>query len=122
PNESNPGSEDPLRYGSVRLFVERARAGEPRFSLDEPGAEGVFAICRRLDGIPLAIELDAARASALGIQELATRLDASFDLLAGGRRTALPRHRTVRATLDWSYGLLPEIERVILRRLSVFAG
>ena len=122
PNESNPGSEDPLRYGSVRLFVERARAVEPRFSLDEPVAEAISAICRRLDGIPLAIELAAARASALGIQELATRLDASFDLLAGGRRTALPRHRTVRATLDWSYGLLPEIERVILRRLSVFAG
>jgi predicted ATPase/DNA-binding winged helix-turn-helix (wHTH) protein len=122
PNESNPGGEDPLRYGSVRLFVERARAVEPRFSLDERVAEAISAICRRLDGIPLAIELAAARASALGIEELASRLDASFDLLAGGRRTALPRHRTLRATLDWSYDLLPEIERIILRRLSVFAG
>jgi predicted ATPase/DNA-binding winged helix-turn-helix (wHTH) protein len=122
PNESNPGSEDPLRYGSVRLFVERAHAVEPRFSLDERVAEAISAICRRLDGIPLAIELAAARTSALGIEELASRLDACFDLLAGGRRTALPRHQTLRATLDWSYGLLPEIERVILRRLSVFAG
>jgi predicted ATPase len=122
PNESNPGSEDPLQYGSVRLFVERARAVEPRFSLDERVAEAISAICRRLDGIPLAIELAAARASALGIEELASRLDARFDLLAGGRRTALPRHRTLRATLDWSYDLLPELERLILRRLSVFAG
>src|SRR6202011_5462959 len=88
PNESNPGSEDPLRYGSVRLFVERARAVEPRFSLDERVAEAISAICRRLDGIPLAIELAAARALGLGIEELASRLDASFDLLAGGRRTA----------------------------------
>jgi len=122
PNESNPGSEDPLRYGAVRLFVERARALEPRFSLDERVAEAISAICRRLDGIPLAIELAAARTSALGIEELASRLDACFDLLAGGRRTALPRHRTLRATLDWSYDLLPELERMILRRLSVFAG
>jgi len=122
PNESNPGAEDPLRYGSIRLFVERARAVEPRFSFDERVAEAVGAICRRLDGIPLAIELAAARASALGIEELASRLDARFDLLAGGRRTALPRHRTLRATLDWSYDLLPELERLILRRLSVFAG
>jgi predicted ATPase/DNA-binding winged helix-turn-helix (wHTH) protein len=122
PNESNPGSEDPLRYGSVRLFVERARAVEPRFSLDERVTAAISAICRRLDGIPLAIELAAVRSSVLGIEELASRLDASFDLLAGGRRMALPRHRTLRATLDWSYGLLPEIERMILRRLSVFAG
>jgi predicted ATPase/DNA-binding winged helix-turn-helix (wHTH) protein len=122
PDESNPGSEDPLRYGSVRLFVERARAVEPRISLDERVTEAISAICRRLDGIPLAIELAAARASALSIEELASRLDASFHLLAGGRRTALARHRTLQATLDWSYGLLPEIERMILRRLSVFAG
>jgi predicted ATPase/DNA-binding winged helix-turn-helix (wHTH) protein len=122
PNESNPSREDPLRYGSVRLFVERARAVDPRFSFDERVAEAISAICRRLDGIPLAIELAAARASALGIKELASRLDTRFDLLVGGKRTALPRHRTLRATLDWSYGLLPEIERMILRRLSVFAG
>jgi predicted ATPase len=86
-NESNPGSEDPLRYGSVRLFVERARAVEPRFSLDERVAEAISAICRRLDGIPLAIELAAARASALGVEELASRFDACLicSLAEGGR-------------------------------------
>jgi predicted ATPase len=82
----------------------------------------IAAICRRLDGIPLAIELAAARASALGMEELAARLDDRFRLLTGGRRTALPRHQALRATLDWSYELLAEPERVILRRLAVFAG
>ena len=77
----------------------------------------IAAICRRLDGIPLAIELAAARAAALGVEELAARLDDRFQLLTGGRRTALPRHQTLRATLDWSYELLSEPERVILRRL-----
>jgi predicted ATPase/DNA-binding winged helix-turn-helix (wHTH) protein len=115
-------SEDSLRYGAVRLFVERARAVEPHFSPDERVVAAIAAICRRLDGIPLAIELAAARASALGIEELASRLDDRFDLLTDGRRTALPRQQTLRATLDWSYGLLSEVERVILRRLSVFAG
>ena len=79
-------------------------------------------ICRQLDGIPLAIELAAARAAVLGVAELAARLDDRFGLLTGGRRTALPRHQTLRATLDWSHGLLDEPERVILRRLPVFAG
>ena len=82
----------------------------------------IAAICRRLDGIPLAIELAAARAAALGIEALAARLDDRFHLLTGGRRTALPRHQTLRATLDWSYELLAEPERVILRRLAIFAG
>jgi predicted ATPase len=82
----------------------------------------VAAICRRLDGIPLAIELAAARAASLGIEELAARLGDRFQLLTGGRRTALPRHQTLRATLDWSYELLSEPERVVLRRLSVFAA
>ena len=82
----------------------------------------IATICRRLDGIPLAIELAAARASALGIEALAARLDDRFHLLTGGRRTALPRLQTLRATLDWSYELLPAPERVVLRRLGVFAG
>jgi len=82
----------------------------------------IAAICRRLDGIPLAIELAAARAAALGVDEVATHLDDCFRILTGGRRTALPRHQTLRATLDWSYELLSEPERVILRRLAVFAG
>jgi predicted ATPase len=82
----------------------------------------IAAVCRRLDGVPLAIELAAARAAALGIEALAARVDDRFRLLTGGRRTALPRHQALRATLDWSYELLAEPERVILRRLAVFAG
>jgi len=114
--------DDPLRYGAVRLFIERARAAEPHFAPDRRLIAIIPAICRRLDGIPLAIELAAARASALGIETLAARLDDRFHLLTGGRRTALPRHQTLRATLDWSYELLTEPERVVLRRLSIFAG
>ena len=82
----------------------------------------IAAICRRLDGIPLAIELAAARVAALGIEDVAARLDDRFQLLTGGRRTALPRHQTLRATLDWSYELLAEPERIVLRRLGIFPG
>jgi predicted ATPase/DNA-binding winged helix-turn-helix (wHTH) protein len=113
---------DCLEYGAIRLFLERARAADPRFAPNRPPVESIAAICRRLDGIPLAIELAAARAAALGVEGLAARLDDRFCLLTGGRRTALLRHQTLRATLDWSYELLTEPERVILRRLAVFAG
>jgi predicted ATPase/DNA-binding winged helix-turn-helix (wHTH) protein len=122
PTKDSSNCEDLLRYGAVRLFVERARAATPHFSTDERAVATIAAICRRLDGIPLAIELAAARVGALGVEELASRLDDCFDLLTGGRRTALPRQRTLRATLDWSYELLSEAERLVLRRLSVFAG
>jgi predicted ATPase len=122
PTEAGINVDDALRYGAVRLFVDRAHAAEPRFSPDERAVAMIAAICRRLDGIPLAIELAAARAATLHIGEIATWLDRRFDLLTGGRRNALPRQRTLRATLDWSYELLPEIERQVLRRLSVFAG
>jgi predicted ATPase/DNA-binding winged helix-turn-helix (wHTH) protein len=122
PAEGNPDSEDPLRYGAVRLFVERARAAAPHFSPDARVAAAIAGICRRLDGIPLAIELAAARVATFGIEGLAARLDDRFRLLAGGHRTAMPRHQTLRATLDWSYELLTEPERVVLRRLAVFAG
>jgi predicted ATPase len=114
--------DDPLQYGAVRLFVERARAAEPHFAPDRRLVAVIAAICRRLDGIPLAIELAAARVAALGIEEVFARLDDRFRLLTDGRRTALPRHQTLRATLDWSYELLPEAERMIVRRLAVFAG
>jgi predicted ATPase len=114
--------DDPLRYGAVQLFIDRARAAQPHFVPDRRRAAMVGAICRRLDGIPLAIELAAARAAPLGIEALAARLDDRFWLLTRGRRTALPRHQTLRATLDWSYDLLPEPERMILRRVAVFAG
>jgi predicted ATPase/DNA-binding winged helix-turn-helix (wHTH) protein len=114
--------DDPLRYGAVRLFIERARAEEPHFAPDRRLMAIIVAICRRLDGVPLAIELAAARAAALGIEALAARLDDRFRLLTGGRRMAPPRHQALRATHDWSYELLAEPERVILRHLAVFAG
>src|SRR5216683_3036645 len=122
PAEGSSDGEDPLQYGAVRLFVERAHAAAPHLASDARVAAAIAGICRRLDGIPLAIELAAARAAALGVEGLAARLDDRFRLLTGGRRTALPRHQTLRATLDWSYELLPESERVILRRLAVLAG
>jgi predicted ATPase/DNA-binding winged helix-turn-helix (wHTH) protein len=114
--------DDLLRYGAVWLFVARARATDPNFRPDRRAAVVIAAICRRLDGIPLAIELAASRAAALGIEELSARLDDRFHLLTGGRRTALPRQQTLRATLDWSYDLLAEPERVVLRRLAILAG
>jgi predicted ATPase len=115
-------ADDPLRYGGVRLFVERLRAAEPHFAPDRRSAAMIARICRRLDGIPLAIELASARAAVLGVEEVATHLGDRFRILTGGRRTALPRHQTLQAALDWSYELLSEPERVILRRLAVFAG
>jgi predicted ATPase/DNA-binding winged helix-turn-helix (wHTH) protein len=122
PPEVADGTADPLRAGAVRLFVARARESSPGFAPDDRVATIVGAICRRLDGIPLAIELAAARTAALGIDDLAARLDDRFRILTAGLRTALPRHQTLRAALDWSYELLPESERVVLRRLAVFAG
>jgi len=121
PAEDNQDMEDVLRYGAVRLFVSRAHAAEPRYVAEGPAAAATVAICRRLDGIPLAIELAATRIVGLGVAGVAARLDDRFRLLTGGRRT-LPRHQTMRATLDWSYELLSESERVVLRRLGVFVG
>jgi predicted ATPase/DNA-binding winged helix-turn-helix (wHTH) protein len=120
PIEGTPNGEDPLRYGAVLLFVERTRAAAPSFSPDARIAVAMTGICRRLDGIPLAIELAAARGVALGIEGLAAGLDDRFRLLAGGHRTAMPRHQTLRATLDWSYELLTDPERAVLRRLAIF--
>ncbi len=114
------GSQDALDHSAVQLFVARTRSLRTDF---EPSGEKISAmasICRQLDGIPLAIELAAARAATLGIQQVAGRLDDRFALLTGGRRTALPRHQTLRATLDWSYDLLPEAERRLLRHLGIF--
>ncbi len=122
PPEDSPNGEDPLRYGAIRLFHERAAATEAKLSSDARTASAIAKICRRLDGIPLAIELAAARAASLGIEGLAAGLDDRFRLLAGGRRTALPRHQTLRGTLDWSYELLTEPEREVLRRLAIFTG
>src|SRR6266481_5670649 len=121
PAEDNQDMEDVLRYGAVRLFVSRAHAAEPRYVAEGPVLAATAAICRRLDGIPLAIELAATRIVGLGVAGVAARLDDRFRLLTGGSRT-LARQQTMRATLDWSYDLLSESERVVLRRLGVFVG
>ncbi|MCK1654082.1 winged helix-turn-helix domain-containing protein [Bradyrhizobium sp. 149] len=111
-----------LAYASVKLFVERATAGGGEFALSDANASDVGNLCRRLDGIPFAIELTAAHVGVYGARAMVQLLDQHLNLLWEGRRTALPRHRTLRATIEWSYNLLSETERVILGRLSVFVG
>ena len=110
------------RYEATRLFLERAAAAAPGFGLTERSAAEVSRVCRRLDGIPLAIELAAARTRVLSVGQIAERLEGALRLLTGGSRTASPRQRTLRATMDWSYGLLPEGERALFRRLAAFSG
>lgn len=109
------------RASAVRLFVERAAAAAPGFAVDADNARAVAAICRRLDGIPLALELAATRVRALGVHELLARLDDRFRVLASGHRGAPPRQQTLRAMIDWSWQLLSEPERIALRRLAVHA-
>ena len=122
----NPGTLPPLdalmRFGAIRLFTERAWIARPNFTLSEVNGAAVAEICRRLDGMPLAIELAASRVRLLPVEEIRTRLADRFELLTGGSRIALPRHQTLRATIEWSYALLTEPERGLLRRLAVFAG
>jgi predicted ATPase/DNA-binding winged helix-turn-helix (wHTH) protein len=122
PPEDAEGEDELLRHGAVRLFIERARAANPRFAPAHRVVASIAAVSRQLDGIPLAIEMAAARASALPVDEIAARLKDRFHLLTAHRRTSLPRHQTLRATLDWSHELLAEPERAALRRLAVFAG
>ena len=110
------------QYDAVRLFVDRAGAVQPNFQLTNQNASPIAKICARLDGIPLAVELAAARVKGLSIEQIALRLDDRFRLLTGGSRTALPRQHTLQATIDWSYELLSEAERMLFARLSVFAG
>lgn len=107
---------------AVRLFAERAAAVDPAFVLSPTNVASVSEICRRLDGIPLAIELAAARVSAMSPDDIAMRLGDRFRLLAGGRRTAVPRQQTLHALIDWSWDLLTDEDRCLLRRLSVFTG
>jgi predicted ATPase/class 3 adenylate cyclase len=107
---------------AVRLFAERARALQPDFRLDEQSAPLAATICRRLDGIPLALELAAARLASMSLAQISARLDQRFRLLTGGSRNAMPRQQTLQATVDWSFGLLTPPERSTLTRLSVFAG
>jgi predicted ATPase/DNA-binding CsgD family transcriptional regulator len=123
PDSQNlPPFEELARYGAVRLFGERAGAAASAFELTERNAPAVAGLCQRLDGIPLAIELAAARVRVLSVEQIASRLEDSFELLTGGSRTALPRQRTLRATIEWSHKLLSQKERALFRRLSVFAG
>jgi non-specific serine/threonine protein kinase len=110
------------RHEAVRLFAERAQFYHPSFTLTDANAASVASICRRLDGIPLAIELAAARVRSMTVEELGQRLDNRFRLLTGGSRTALPRQQTLRALIDWSYDLLDESQKAVLCRVSVFAG
>jgi predicted ATPase/DNA-binding SARP family transcriptional activator len=122
PDPHRPASVPELRHcESVRLFTDRAMAADPGFRLDADNAAAVAEICFRLDGLPLAIELAAARVPALGTRGIAERLDDRFRLLTGGSRTALNRQRTLAATFDWSYELLSEPEQAAFRRVSVFA-
>lgn len=120
--ESTLTAEQALTYPAVELFVERVSSGDSMFRLSDADAPVAAELCRHLDGVPLALELAAARVPLLGIHGLAASLDRAFDVLRGGRRTALPRHQTLRATLEWSHRLLDERERIVLRRLSVIRG
>jgi predicted ATPase/DNA-binding SARP family transcriptional activator len=120
--DGSPAAESALCYAAVRLLAERARAVRPGFLVTASNVSAVVRICRSLDGIPLAIELAAARLRSLTAQQVADRLDDRFRLLTSGSRTALPRHQTLRAIVDWSWELLGPTERTALARLSVFAG
>ena len=120
PPQVSPG--DLGRFEAVRLFAERARLARPRFTLTEDNAAAVAEICARLDGIPLAIELAAARARVFSAAQIAAGLQDRFRLLTGGARTAVPRQQTLEASVAWSYDLLAEPERAVLRQLSVFSG
>jgi predicted ATPase/DNA-binding SARP family transcriptional activator len=110
------------QYEAVQLFLERAQSAVRDFSLTQGNAHAIAQVCHHLDGIPLALELAAARVRGLSVEQIASRLDDRFHLLTGGARTVLPRHQTLQAMIDWSYDLLSESERTLLCRLSVFAG
>lgn len=114
--------EDAKRFDAVSLFIERARQSKPDFAVDGTNLGAVVQVCRRLDGIPLALELAAVRVKVLSCEQIAERLDDRFRLLTSGARDALPRHQTLRAAVDWSYDLLDESERRLFLRLSVFQG
>ncbi len=119
---SPPDVERLAQYEAIHLFVDRATATAPNFRLSQPNVAFIADICRQLDGVPLAIELAATRLKLLGAEQLWARLGDRFRLLTSGSRTAPGRHQTLRATLDWSYQLLSEPERMLLRRLAVFSG
>lgn len=117
-----PPLEQLGQYEAVHLFTDRARSISPNFAITDINGRDVARICKRLDGIPLAIELAVARTKVLSVEQIANHLEDSFKLLAGGFRTALPKHQTMRASIDWSYQMLAEKERILLRRFSIFSG
>ena len=119
---ADDGAATALHAGAIELFVARAQGADPNFALTPAHTPAVIEICRRLDGIPLAIELAAARLPLLGVEGLRTRLDERFNVLTAGSRVVLRRHQTLRATLEWSHGLLTPDEKTVFRRLGVFAG
>ena len=122
PDPEIAAGDDLSRYESVRLFVERAIAAAPDFRITDRNAPAIVQICRRLDGVPLALELAAARVRAFPVEQIAARLDDRFRLLTGSSRISVPRHQTLQQTIDWSHDLLAEDERAVLRRLAVFVG
>ena len=122
PAGTDPAGKDAYRYEAIRLFADRAAAARPGFVVGPDNAAVVTSICRALDGMPLAIELAAARVRALSVEEISARLDDRFGLLTAGQRSAAPRQRTLRATIEWSHELLTPPERLLFRRLSVFTG
>ncbi|MBV8167584.1 MAG: transcriptional regulator, partial [Alphaproteobacteria bacterium] len=122
PHGEPVGVADALRFPAIELFQERALASMDGFTLSDDDVATVIEICAQLDGIPLAIELAAARVDVYGVAGLAARISDHLMLATRGRRTALPRHQTLRAALDWSYDLLPDVEASVLRRLAIFAG
>jgi len=117
-----PPPEKLGQYEAVQLFLERAQAVRPDFAITPANAPALAQVCLRLDGIPLAIELAAARLRAFSVEQINDRLEDRFRLLTGGGRTAIPRQQTLQAAVDWSYNLLPEDERVLFRRLGIFSG
>jgi len=117
-----PAIDGLSQYEAVRLFIDRATLAQPHFMVTKDNAPAIAQICSRLDGIPLAIELAAVRVNALSVDQISKRLDDRFRLLTGGSRTALPRQQTLRATIDWSYNLLSDQEKILFRRLAVFVG
>nr|WP_253194285.1 winged helix-turn-helix domain-containing protein [Burkholderia cenocepacia] len=120
--DGNASAAEIVRCSAVELFLERVRAAAPDCAVDEAGVRLIGDICRRLDGLPLAIELAAARVATLGLAVVASRLDDRLNLLTGGLRSALPRHQTLRATFDWSYVLLDRAARALFRRMGCFIG
>jgi len=115
-----PVAKQLSQYEAVKLFVERAQLVDPKFEVKNTNASAIAQVCSRLDGIPLAIELAAARLSTLSVEQIHARLDDRFNLLTNGARTVLPRQQTLQATIDWSYNLLSDAEQTLFRRLAVF--